>query len=91
MPSRSFKALISDKNRFYSITIRTPRGRTIELYDSVKLLPFSLAQAAKAFKTKYQKLNMEYEALITILIVPYLRRITSILLLTCVFLENLWK
>lgn len=61
MPSRSFKALISDKNRFYSITIKTPRARTIELYDSVKLLPFTLAQAAKAFKTKHQKLTMEYE------------------------------
>lgn len=60
MISKSFKALISDKNRFYSITIKTPYA-VIEFWDSSKIIPFSLEDAGKAFETKHRKLTMEYE------------------------------
>ena len=59
MPDKSFKYMISDKGQWYTLTIKLGR-RTIQLRDSVKLLPFTLAQIGKAFKTKHQKLDMEY-------------------------------
>lgn len=36
-------------------------GHYIELKDSLKLLPFSLKQIGISFKTKHQKLDMEYK------------------------------
>ena len=59
MGSREFKALISDQNRWYSLTLKY-RRYTIEIRDSLKLMPFSLAQIGPAFKTKHRKLEMEY-------------------------------
>lgn len=61
MPMRTFNALISDKNRFYDIKVRTPMDKVIEFRDSVKLLPFSLRQVSSAFNTKHKKLDMEYK------------------------------
>lgn len=61
MPTKTFKALISSKRRFYSITIRTGKNCTITLQDSAKLVPFTLSEAADAFKTKHKKLEMEYK------------------------------
>lgn len=60
MPNNSFKYLISDMGQWYSITIKTEHGKIIEFVDSLKLIPFSLAQAGKAFNTNHQKLTMEY-------------------------------
>lgn len=60
MSRNSFKYSISDKGQWYSITIRTKYGKYIEIRDSLKLLPFSVKQIGKAFKTKHQKLDMEY-------------------------------
>lgn len=60
MPPNTFKTLISDKNRFYSITLKTSYG-IIELWDSSKLVPFSLKDAGNAFETKHRKLEMVYE------------------------------
>lgn len=60
LPTKTFTALISSKRRFYTIKIRTYENVTITLCDSVKLIPFSLSEAAKAFKTKCEKLDMEY-------------------------------
>ena len=60
MPPRTFKALISDKNKFYSISLKTSYG-VIEFWDSAKLVPFALAEAGNAFETKHRKLTMEYE------------------------------
>lgn len=59
MPYNSFKYSISDRGQWYTITIRY-KGKTIELRDSLKLLPFSVKRIGKAFKTKHQKLEMEY-------------------------------
>ena len=59
MPYNSFKYSISDRGQWYTITIRY-KGKTIEIRDSLKLLPFSVKRIGKAFKTKHQKLEMEY-------------------------------
>lgn len=59
MKNKTFKYLISDMGQWYSITIKI-NGYTIQLRDSLKLLPFSVEQIGKGFKTKHQKLEMEY-------------------------------
>lgn len=60
MPNKSFKYLISDKGMWYQIIIRI-NNHFIEIRDSLKLMPFTLKQIGKAFETKHQKLDMEYE------------------------------
>jgi len=60
MPINSFRYMISDFGQFYSITIRTRCG-TIELRDSLKLLPFSVKKIGDSFGTKHKKLDMEYK------------------------------
>jgi len=59
MPKKSFKYSISDKGQWYTIIIRTDKI-FIEIRDSLKLLPFSVRKIGKDFKTKHQKLDMEY-------------------------------
>lgn len=60
MPNKSFKYSISDKGQWYGVTIKV-KGHVIELRDSLKLLPFSIRNIGKSFKTKHRKLDMEYE------------------------------
>ena len=60
MHKNSFKYNISALGQWYSITIKAGR-HIIELRDSLKLLPFSVRKIGKDFKTKHQKLDMEYE------------------------------
>ncbi len=60
MPNDSFKYSISYMGSWYTITIKTG-NHIIEIRDSLKLLPFSVRAIGKAFKTKHQKLEMEYE------------------------------
>jgi len=57
--SNEFTTLISEQNRWYLIRIKTPKS-TIEIRDSAKLIPMTLAEMGKAFKTEHQKLDMEY-------------------------------
>lgn len=59
MKPETFKYMISSKGQWYSIIIRT-YNRFIELRDSMKLLPFSVKAIGNSFKTKHQKLDMEY-------------------------------
>ena len=59
MPNNSVKYMISDMGQWYSITVKV-RGHYIEFRDSYKLLPFSVRAIGKSFKTKHQKLDMEY-------------------------------
>ena len=61
MPLESFKYSISDRGQWYTITLKTKYNKIIEMRDSLKLMPFSLADIGKAFKTKHQKLTMEYK------------------------------
>lgn len=61
MEKGSFKYTISDRGQWYCMTLRTERGFYVDIRDSLKLLPFSVKQIGKAFKTKHRKLDMEYE------------------------------
>lgn len=60
MPCNSFQYSISSMGMWYKILIKT-RNKVIELRDSYKLLPFKLKRIGESFKTKHQKLEMEYE------------------------------
>lgn len=60
MPNNSFKYSISHKGMWYTIVIKY-KGRIIEIRDSLKLLPYSVKKLGKDFKTKHQKLEMEYK------------------------------
>lgn len=60
MLPNTYKYSISTMGQWYKIIIRTNKYKTIEIYDSLKLLPFSLKVLGKNFGTKHQKLEMEY-------------------------------
>ena len=60
MKNNTFKYSISDMGQWYTITIKV-HNHYIVLRDSLKLLPFKVAQIGQSFKTKHQKLDMEYE------------------------------
>lgn len=60
MENRSVMYCISDMGQWYFIRIKV-NGYIIELRDSLKLLPFSVATIGKAFHTKKQKLEMDYK------------------------------
>ena len=61
MKPNSYKYLISNMGQWYTMTLKTQKGYKIVLKDSLKLMPFTLAEIGKAFKTKHKKLTMEYE------------------------------
>lgn len=52
--------LISSMGQWYTVTFKY-NNHTYTLKDSLKLLPFKLKEIGQAFKTKHQKLDMEYE------------------------------
>jgi len=60
LKSNEFTTLIGKMGQWYSITIKKGK-QIIEIWDSLKLMPFTLKEIGKAFKTKHQKLEMEYE------------------------------
>lgn len=60
MKNKTFTFSVSDMGQWYSILIKV-NNKFIEIRDSLKLLPFSLKRIGKAFKTKHQKLDMEYK------------------------------
>lgn len=59
MENNTYSYVISDLGQWYTMTIKY-HGYFIEIRDSLKLLPFSVAAIGQAFKTKHQKLTMEY-------------------------------
>lgn len=60
MQNGTFMYSISDKGQWYTLTMKVD-NYIIQLRDSLKLLPFSVKAIGKAFKTKHQKLEMEYK------------------------------
>ena len=64
LTDNTFTTLISDKGQFYSMEICFKRqGREKEyltLYDSLKILPFSVADIAKGFNLPISKLEIDY-------------------------------
>lgn len=59
MLNGSFKYMISEMGQWYMITLKL-HDHYLNIIDSYKLLPFSLANIGKAFQTKHQKLSIEY-------------------------------
>ena len=59
MKNNTFKYMISDMGEWYYIIIKV-KDHIIEFRDSLKLLPFSVKRMGESFKTKHQKLDMEY-------------------------------
>lgn len=59
MPAKSYKYLIADMGQWYTMEVRID-GHNIKFVDSMKLLPFKVSDIGRAFKTKHQKLDMEY-------------------------------
>ena len=64
--TKTFTTLISDKGQFYSIKIifekDGKKSKHIQIYDSLKILPFSVSQIAKAFNLPISKLEIDYKA-----------------------------
>ena len=60
MPNETFVYNISDMGDWYTITCKFNDNLLI-IRDSLKLLPFSVAEIGKSFNTAHQKLTMEYE------------------------------
>lgn len=60
LKERELIYVISSMGQWYTITFKY-HGHTYILRDSLKLLPFTLKEIGEAFKTKHQKLDMEYE------------------------------
>lgn len=64
--TKTFTTLISDKGQFYSIKIifekANKKTKYVQIYDSLKILPFSVAQIAKGFNLPISKLEIDYKA-----------------------------
>lgn len=59
---RTFKSLISDMGKFFSITVKWENGHTVEFRDSLKKLPMGVKRIAQAFKLEMGKGEIDYEA-----------------------------
>lgn len=101
--TKTFTTLISDKGQFYSIEIIFKKeGKTTKkatIYDSLKILPFSVEQVAKGFNLPISKLSIDYTAereighVLTTEEVDYLRGDVTIMAmaLKVLFDQNLTK
>lgn len=61
MLQKTFTVSIAGLGQWYKLLIKTRYRKTIELRDSLKLLPFAVRTIGKGFRTKHQKLDMEYK------------------------------
>lgn len=59
MSDDTFKYNVSAEGQWYTIKIKH-NGYFLEIRDSLKLLPFTVEEIGKSFKTKHKKLEMEY-------------------------------
>lgn len=59
MKNWTYKYVISAQGEWYSITLKV-NNHYIRIYDSLKLLPLSVAKIGDAFKTVHRKLDMDY-------------------------------
>lgn len=60
LKTKEFSSLISDDGVFYSLKVKLDRYQTIEFYDSLKKLPFSVSAIAKNFDLPEQKGEIDY-------------------------------
>lgn len=63
--TKTFTTLISDTGQFYSIKIifekKGKKTNAVTIYDSLKILPFSVSQIAKGFNLPISKLEIDYK------------------------------
>lgn len=63
--NNTFTTLISDMGQFYQITLYYSKGnKTVHkttFYDSLKIIPFSVEETAKAFNLPISKLSIDYK------------------------------
>lgn len=59
---KNFHTLISKNGKFYSITVRWANGNRTEFRDSLKKIPLSVYQTAKAFNLAESKGEIDYDA-----------------------------
>lgn len=57
-----FTTVISDMNQVYSVRVNFGRGHTVTFWDSLKIIPLSIAQEAKAFGLDMGKGELDYAA-----------------------------
>lgn len=64
-PDGCFSTTISDMGMFYKIricfSVQSKKKHFVEIYDSLKMLPFSVAEVAEAFDLPIKKLKMDYD------------------------------
>lgn len=58
---KTYTTLISDMNQVYSINIYFSKQRKITIYDSLKVIPLSIKQMAKAYGLDEGKGELDYE------------------------------
>jgi len=67
LESRTFTTLISKQGQFYSMKIvfdkRGKKTKQVTIYDSLKILPFSVKAIAKGFDLPINKLSIDYKEL----------------------------
>lgn len=63
--TKTFSTLISDKGQFYSIRIifekKGRKKKFVRIFDSLKILPFSVEDIAKGFNLPISKLEIDYD------------------------------
>ena len=62
LKSKQFTAIIADTGQWYSLTLCINTKVKIKFLDSLKILPLSVAQIAKAFSLPMEKLKIDYLA-----------------------------
>jgi hypothetical protein len=66
LDTKTFTSLISNKGQHYSIKIvfskKGKRTNSVTIYDSLKILPFSVKQIAKGFNLPFQKGEIDYDS-----------------------------
>jgi hypothetical protein len=65
LETKTFTTLISNKGQFYSMKImfekKGKRTKFVTIYDSLKILPFSVKDIAKGFNLPMSKLEIDYD------------------------------
>lgn len=59
---RTYETLISDMNQVYCITLQFYPGCRVKIYDSLKIIPLSIAAMSKAFGLPMAKGSIDYTA-----------------------------
>jgi len=60
--NNGFTTIISDMNQIYAIRVNFGRGHSVTFWDSLKIIPLSIAAEAKAFGLEEGKGDLDYSA-----------------------------